>query len=150
MRNIATHRLYIADITTSSCTTCATSGSVSWNFYSNCSVFDSSSLQQTYCNSDNSISTITASFTPSGSGVTVSESYTDVNIGDLGYIYIESSSSDGWGMDKVTFLMNDATNERRTCSFGDVMGILFFDGDCSGEGAFQSITFDIVSSDSIC
>ena len=68
----------------------------------------------------------------------------------MGYIYFGLPSSDGWGLDKVTFLMNDMTNEWRTCEFGNIMGRLAFDTDCSGNGGFDSVTFDISSPDSIC
>lgn len=86
---------------------------------------------------------------PNVSNLSVTASYTDLNIGDLGYISFITSSSDGWGVATVKFLMNDATNEWRTCEFGN-MGYLSIAGDCSEAGAVLKVSFDIASSESIC
>ena len=145
----ATHRLYAADITTTDYSHCSTTADIGWYFLANCSFFDSGGVQQQYCNGE-SVATNSQTFTPPNAGETAFASYFDSNLGDLQYIYMGISSSDAWCLDKIRFLMNDVTNEWKTCDFGDWMAGVWLDTDCSANGGFDSITFDISSSDSIC
>ena len=146
----ATDRIYAADITTTDYSGCASAASINWYFLNNCSFIDSSGIQQQYCNSDGTVRSSTQTFTPPPAGETTFVSYNDKNIGDLRYIYMGLSSTDAWCLGKITFLMNDVTNEWKSCDFTSWIGILPIDTDCSINGGFESITFDISSSDSVC
>ena len=147
---IATDRLYAADITTTDYSGCVTTGGVDWYFGSNCTYIDSGGIQQQYCNTDVSLTTSTQTFTPANPGETTSVSYQGTNIGDAEYIYMAISHTDAWCLDTITFLMNDVTNEWRQCEFSSLMGRMVLDTDCSANGGFESVAFDVASSDSVC
>lgn len=121
-----------------------------WYFASNCSYIDSAGFQQQYCNSDISVTTTTETFTPASLGETTSVSFLGTNVGPIGYIYMGVSHNDAWCLDRIKFLMNDLTNEWRECEFSSLIGVLDFDTDCSSNEAFESVAFDVASTNSVC
>ena len=142
-----TLRNYSAVFTTLDRSGCDTSNTIDVAFINNCSYITAGEQLDT-CNQDYAVSTSIQTFSPGGIGETVNVSFIDVDIGQVTHLYLEGSD-DAWCFDQFSVLVDDTTNEWRTCSF-EWMSYMTIDTDCSGNGGLSMITLDISNTSRLC
>ena len=140
-------RNYTAIFTTLDRSGCQSANTISTYFASNCSYFSGGLSTQT-CNSEHVIKTSTQTFTPAGLGLSKTLSFDEADIGELTHLYL-SGGTDGWCFDQFSILIDESTNEWRTCSF-TFMSFMTIDTDCDGNGGLDLITIDVSNSSSLC
>ena len=142
-------RNYTAVFTTLDRSGCETTRTVDMYFANNynCSVTEAQGLAG-WCNNGNVMTTSTQTFTPAGNGLSNTVSFIAEDIGELTHLYL-SGSTDAWCFDEFSILVDDTTNEWRTCSFS-FMSYMTIDADCSGNGGVESLTIDISNSSVVC
>ena len=141
-------RNYSAVFSTLNRTFCDTSNTISIYFASNCSYFSGGEATR-YFNSDSVIKTSTQTFIPAGIGLSETVSFNDTDIGEITHLYLSASGTDGWCIDEFSILIDDETNEWRTCSFS-FMSFMSIDGDCTDNGGVSVITLDVSNSSLLC
>ena len=143
-------RNYTAVFTTLDRSGCETGFTVDMYFANNCSYASATDGGEITgsCNSAYVVKTSTQTFNPAGVGLSTTLSFIDEDIGELTHLYF-SGTADGWCFDEFSVLIDDVTNEWRTCSFKSLSYVII-DADCSGNGGLNPFVVDITNASGFC